>query len=162
METTHTTPAPEPSPSVGSSPKDRRWLAVGAATLALLGAGLGVGVAQAQTGGDTTTTQAPDQGNADEGPDTDGTAPEGDEPTDAEIQAFRACMAENGVDLPEERPAPGERPERTEEEQAAFEQALDACEDLRPEGFGRHGGPGCDGDVAESDGTEPGADATDS
>ena len=52
-------------------------------------------------------------------------------------------MSENGVELPEERPEPGaERPERTEEERAAFRDALEACEDLKPEGFGR-GGPGC-------------------
>jgi len=157
METTNDTPNAAPSPTGGSAPKSWRWIAVGAASLALMTAGLGIGVAQAQTGGDdtTTTTEAPDSTT----PDAD--APE--RPTDEEIEAFRACMAENGVDLPDERPARGERPERTEEERAAFETALEACDQLKPAGFGHRGpgGPGCDGD-GEGEGDEapePGADA---
>lgn len=158
METTNDTPTAAPSPTGGSAPKSWRWMAIGAASLALMTAGLGIGVAQAQTdGGDTTTTtEAPGA--------TDGDAPE--RPTDEEIEAFQACMADNGVDLPDERPARGERPERTEEEEAAFEAALEACDELKPEGFGHHGpggrgGPGCD-DAAEGDeATEPGAEAED-
>jgi hypothetical protein len=128
METTDTTPNPEPA-STGFVHRNRRWLAAGGAALALLTAGFGMGVAGAQDNGDTTTT-------------TEAQAEEGDRPTEEEIQAFRDCMADNGVELPEERPEPGsERPERTEEERAAFREALEACEDLKPEGFGR--GPGC-------------------
>ena len=137
METTGNTPIPEPAPT-GFVSRNRRWLATGGAALALLTAGFGVGVAGAQdNGGDgtTTTTEAP----SDEAP-----ADDADRPTEEELQAFRDCMAENGVDLPDERPAPGEREERTEEERQAFQDALDACEDLKPEGFGRcgPGGPG--------------------
>lgn len=160
METTQSTPTPESSPTGGSSLKNRRWLAVTAATLALAGTGFGIGVAQAQDSGNdaTTTTEAPDAATP------DGTAPDAaDRPTDEEIQAFEDCMADNGVDLPDERPAPGERPERTEEERAAFGDALDACEDLKPEGFGHRGGPGCDGPGgAQGEGPAPdqsGADA---
>lgn len=165
METTQSTPTPESSPTGGSSLKNRRWLAVTAATLALAGAGFGIGVAQAQDSGNdaTTTTEAPDASTPDAST-PDGAAPDAaDRPTDEEIQAFKDCMAANGVDLPDERPAPGDRPERTEEERAAFREALDACEDVKPEGFGRRGGPGCDGPgSAEGEGPAPdqgGADA---
>src|SRR5688572_17569538 len=131
METTEDTPIPEPVPAAGFIHRNRPSLATGGAALALMTAGLGVGVAGRQDGRDdtTTTTEAP--------------ADEADRPSEEEIQAFRDCMAENGVDLPDQRPEPGaERPERTEEERTAFHDALEACEDLKPEGFGR-GGPGC-------------------
>ena len=77
-----------------------------------------------------------------------------------ELQAFKDCLTENGV----EAPADGERPNRdeiTDEQRDAFQAAQEACADLRPEGLrgpgghgpggfgGRFGGPG--GDEGQAD-----------
>lgn len=65
------------------------------------------------------------------------------------LEEFRQCMEDNGAPVP---PKPGERSEGdgppeppTEEERAAIEEALEACEDVRPEGLRAPGGPGCHG-----------------
>lgn len=52
---------------------------------------------------------------------------------------FASCMRKNGVDLPDIRPGEGAPPgvQRLNRNSAAFKRAVEACEDLRPEG-----GPG--------------------
>ena len=91
-------------------------------------------------------------------PPADGERPNRDEITDEQREAFQAareacadvhpfadqiaaareCLAENGVELPED----GERPNRdeiTDEQREAFQAAREACADVLPEGrgFGR-------------------------
>ncbi|MGH2922717.1 MAG: hypothetical protein ACRDKH_01635 [Solirubrobacterales bacterium] len=79
----------------------------------------------------------------------------------AAMEEFRACMQENGAEVPEppdpgefrrgEMPDPPEPP--TEEERAAIEKALEACEDKLPEGAGFGIGPcGSDEDGADEEG----------
>jgi hypothetical protein len=69
----------------------------------------------------------------------------------AKIEEFRSCMEENGAPAPPEpptrdelesgeMPAPPEPP--TAEQRESIEKALKACEDLEPEGFEMHIGPG--------------------
>ena len=64
-----------------------------------------------------------------------------------QLEKFRSCMKENGVDLPEP-PQPGEKGmfERpappSEDEIKKMRSAHEACEELQPEGFGLHVGPG--------------------
>ncbi len=68
------------------------------------------------------------------------------------LEEFRSCMSDQGVDLPEPPPAPGEEGggDRTfehrlkppsESERAKMDEALEACEDKLPEGAGRPGPP---------------------
>ena len=77
-----------------------------------------------------------------------------------ELQAFKDCLTENGV----EAPADGERPNRdeiTDEQRDAFQAAQEACADLRPEGLrgaGGHGPGGCGGRFGGPGGDEGQAD----
>lgn len=142
------------------------FLAGGLTALAVFG-GTGAFLAAAQDSPDT-TTEAP---GTTESPDTT-EAPE-DAPSAEERQAqmdeWRQCMADNGVDLPEPqldedgRPVrPTERPQLDESQREAFESAIDACG--RPP-MHKHGGPGgrgfggpgrgCDEDGTSPDGTAP-------
>lgn len=126
---------------------------------------------------ETTTTEAPEPDDpdtppvtepADPVPETEPDGAEADEPesdpaeeppadrparpTREQLEAFHACMADNGVNLPplpeldeDGRPIrpstpPAERPERPDPE--AFEQARQACSDLLPEGAHPGRGPG--------------------
>lgn len=50
----------------------------------------------------------------------------------AQIDAYKACLARNGVTLPE-RPADGSRPELTDEQRQAMRAARQACESERPQ-----------------------------
>jgi hypothetical protein len=50
----------------------------------------------------------------------------------AQFEAFRACLQDQGVTLPE-RPADGTRPELTDEQRSAMRPAGEACASLRPE-----------------------------
>lgn len=66
------------------------------------------------------------------------------------LEEFRQCMQDNGAPVP---PKPGERSEGdgppeppSEEDRAAIEKGLEACEDKLPEGARLGpGGPGCHG-----------------
>jgi hypothetical protein len=70
-----------------------------------------------------------------------GSPPEGQRPDPEELEEFRTCMEEQGVELPE----PGEAPPANVEE---LQQAFEACRDLLPEGLIPPGGaPGGQGPV---------------
>jgi hypothetical protein len=78
----------------------------------------------------------------------------------AQIDSWKTCLEENGVDLPEidRTLPPSQRPERSELpeiDRETMKAAHEACEDLKPEGMGfgfggpghrGPGGPGCDKD----------------
>ena len=73
-----------------------------------------------------------------------------------EFEAFRECLAENGVELPED----GERPNRdeiTDEQRETFQAAREACADVLPDGAGFGHGPGGHGGP-RGFGGPPGAD----
>jgi hypothetical protein len=148
------------------------FLAGGLTALAVFG-GTGAFLAAAQDSPDT-TAEAPD---APMSPDTtvspDATEPpEGAPPVEerqAEMEEWRQCLADNGVELPEPqldengRPVkPSERPQLDESQREAFESAVDACG--RPP-MHRHGGPGgrgfggpgrgCEEEGTVPDGTTP-------
>jgi hypothetical protein len=145
--------------------------------LAVFG-GTGAFLAAAQ---DTDTTQSPDttespdttqSPDTTEAPDTtespDSTAPSDEqapsaEERQAETDAWRQCMADNGVTLPEPqldengRPErPRERPQIDESQREAFQAAIDACGPPPGRMHMGKGGPGrgCPGMGEGHDGTE--------
>jgi hypothetical protein len=139
-----------------SSTSFRRGLGAGILTAAVgVGAFLTAGalLAGAQTPDAPTTTEP-----GTEAPD-DATRPP--RPTEEELEAARACMAEKGFELPERqldengrpvRPDPSQMPERTEEEREAFKAAAEECGLPKPRhhrGPGGPGGPGCDEPAGE-------------
>lgn len=139
-------------------------VAAGVVTALAVFGGTSALLAGAQDTPDTTTqspgTSAPDEATpGDTAP--GGAAPDAEQaPSDdqrrAEMDAWRQCMADNGVELPEP-PAegdPGPRPERPRLDEAqrdAFEKAVEACGRPPFGPHGHHGGhgrggprPGCD------------------
>jgi len=148
-----------PSPFRTSARGLRRPIGVGAlagglTALAVFG-GTGAYLAAAQDTPDTTVEA--------ESPDTTITP----EQRQAEIEEWRQCMADNGVDLPEpqldengRRVKPTERPQLDDAQREALRGAVEACG--RPPFHGRggpgghlRGGPraGCDEDGTPEDGT---------
>ena len=103
---------------------------------------------------DETTPPTTEVPGTDEAPAQD--APQGPKPIDPEeFEAFRQCMADNGVELPAP-PEPGSGPPtgpppRPDVDRETLDAAHEACQDLLPEGArfghgqGGPGGPGCNG-----------------
>lgn len=58
-------------------------------------------------------------------------APDQQSTLQAQVDAYQACLTEQGVTLPE-KPADGTRPELTDEQRTAMEAAREACESQRP------------------------------
>jgi hypothetical protein len=79
-------------------------------------------------------------GDDDEGPENAapglslGSSPGGHEvPVPEELEAFRQCMRDEGIDIPEPGEAPPSDPE-------AVQEGFTACRDRLPQDFGQHGG----------------------
>jgi len=112
-------------PSDPSTPTRTKWLLAALGAVLLLGTTVGIVSAQEgdESNGDGTAEQ--------QGP---------SEEDRAAFEAYRDCLAENGV----ERPEDGERPDRdsiTEEQREAFRAAREACADEAPLAGHRPGGP---------------------